>query len=74
MILSLGSIAHGAVVSAFRESKAVMKFQHKRIHLLNNGIKLIYSYHCSRYNTNTGRLTTKMFEAVFEDINQLIFE
>ncbi|MBT7355269.1 MAG: uracil-DNA glycosylase, partial [Rhodospirillaceae bacterium] len=41
-------------------------------HPLNDGLILINSYHCSRYNTNTGRLTTPMFETVFEDLLKLL--
>ena len=41
-------------------------FIHGRLHTLPTGLHLADSYHCSRYNTNTGRLTTEMFHTVFE--------
>ncbi|MCP4695547.1 MAG: uracil-DNA glycosylase, partial [Gammaproteobacteria bacterium] len=60
-ILALGGVAHGAVLSAFGEKKSAFKFAHNARHKLDNGLILTDSYHCSRYNTNTGRLTEKMF-------------
>ena len=47
---------------------AAYPFKHGTIHHLDSGIALFDSYHCSRYNTQTNRLTTAMFEAVFETI------
>lgn len=67
-ILSLGTLSHGAVLSAVGFKKSAFKFQHRARHDLNDGIALFNSYHCSRYNTNTGRLTEKMFSDVFADI------
>ncbi len=69
IILALGVLAHNAILSVFEERKSQMKFGHHKKHSLKNGIKLINSYHCSRYNTNTGRLTAEMFESVFADIS-----
>ncbi len=68
LILALGLVAHNAVLSTYGEKKSAFKFGHNKTHELSNGLMLIDSYHCSRYNTNTGRLTTEMFEAVFETI------
>ena len=64
-IVALGQIAHGAILSALQQKKSTYAFSHGAIHTLPNALMLADSYHCSRYNTNTGRLTTKMFEAVF---------
>ena len=71
VILALGVLAHGAVLSVLGERKSLYKFGHQAIHHLTNGLVLINSYHCSRYNTNTGRLTEPMFHNVFSDIDQL---
>ena len=68
VILALGAIAHGAVLAAYGLKKAAYKFVHGAMHELPDGPLLTDSYHCSRYNTNTGRLTPAMFEAVFESI------
>ncbi|MGB5518430.1 MAG: uracil-DNA glycosylase, partial [Gammaproteobacteria bacterium] len=62
VIVALGSIAHKAVVMALGLKQANYKFAHGAEHTLNRGV-LIDSYHCSRYNTQTRRLTTPMFEA-----------
>jgi len=67
-ILALGTVAHGAVLQAFNLKKSTYKFGHGASHLLPNEMLLFNSYHCSRYNTNTGVLTTEMFEAVFDKI------
>jgi len=63
-ILALGSIAHNAVLSAKGLKRARYPFAHGAMHELPEGLLLADSYHCSRLNTNTGRLTTEMFEAV----------
>ncbi|MGN7437604.1 MAG: uracil-DNA glycosylase [Alcanivorax sp.] len=68
VILSLGLVAHNAVLKATDNKQSAFKFAHNTAHDLGNGLTLIDSYHCSRYNTNTGRLTTEMFEDVFENI------
>lgn len=64
-IVALGRIAHESVVSAFAQRKAAFPFAHGRRHELRPGLSLFDSYHCSRYNTNTGVLTPEMFDAVF---------
>jgi uracil-DNA glycosylase len=63
-ILALGSIAHNAVLAVRALKRARHPFGHGTIHELPDGIVLADSYHCSRLNTNTGRLTPAMFEAV----------
>jgi len=67
-ILALGQIAHGAVLTALGQRKSAFAFKHGAVHVLPDGKLLADSYHCSRYNTNTGKLTTAMFEAVFEEL------
>jgi uracil-DNA glycosylase family 4 len=64
VILALGAIAHSAVLRAFDLRAAAMRFAHAAEHDLGAGRVLLDSYHCSRYNTQTRRLTTEMFEAV----------
>ncbi len=64
-IVSLGALAHGAVLAALDLRKAGYPFGHGVVHRLANGVLLADSYHCSRQNTNTGRLTPAMFESVF---------
>ena len=63
-ILTLGSIAHDAVLVGLGQRKSSAKFAHGARHDLPRGLTLFDSYHCSRYNTNTGRLTTEMFRDV----------
>ena len=67
-ILALGSVAHGAVLRALGLKAAAHPFTHGAIHPLPKGRVLFDSYHCSRYNTQTRRLTAAMFEAVFAAI------
>ena len=64
VLLALGAIAHGAVLRALGLRQAAYRFGHGAEHALPRGLRLIDSYHCSRYNTNTGRLTTQMFHDV----------
>jgi len=68
VVLALGAIAHAAVLAALERRKSQFKFVHGARHDLGRGMTLADSYHCSRYNTNTGVLTTEMFEAVFRAI------
>jgi uracil-DNA glycosylase len=68
IILALGSIAHASALKALGERAARRPFRHGTFHELASGMTLADSYHCSRYNTNTGRLTTAMFEAVVGSI------
>lgn len=64
-ILALGQIAHQAVLRALGLKLKDHPFAHGADHRLPNGRRLVSSYHCSRYNTQTRRLTPEMFEAVF---------
>ena len=72
IILALGTLAHGAVLAALGKKKNAYKFRHNHFYNIKgiNGGEVILadSYHCSRYNTNTGRLTESMFESVLEEI------
>jgi uracil-DNA glycosylase family 4 len=65
VLIALGQIAHGSAVRTAGGRMADYKFGHLAEHRLPDGRVLIDSYHCSRYNQNTGRLTREMFEAVF---------
>lgn len=65
VLVALGQIAHGSAVRTAGGKLSEHKFGHLAEHLLPDGRILIDSYHCSRYNQNTGRLTAAMFEAVF---------
>jgi len=60
-VLALGSIAHDAVLVARGLKKSAYRFAHAAQHRLPDGLVLTDSYHCSRYNTNTNRLTPDMF-------------
>jgi uracil-DNA glycosylase family 4 len=68
VILALGAIAHNAVLAARGLRRAAFPFKHGALYELPGGLLLTDSYHCSRLNTNTGTLTTEMFEAVFAAI------
>ena len=72
VILVLGSLAHGATLAALGRRKSSAKFGHNAVHDLGDGRMLIGSYHCSRYNTNTGRLTEAMFHDVFRQVRALL--
>jgi uracil-DNA glycosylase family 4 len=61
VLLALGAIAHGAVLRARSLKLSSFRFAHGAEHTLPGGLRLVDSYHCSRYNTNTGRLTPQMF-------------
>ena len=69
IVLALGTIAHQAIVLALGLKKSEVPFRHGARHPLPKGRFLYDSYHCSRYNTQTRRLTPAMFEAVFADIS-----
>lgn len=65
VMIALGRIAHDAALRAAGERLAAHPFAHGAVHPLPGGRYLVDSYHCSRYNTNTGRLTAEMFADVF---------
>lgn len=67
-IVALGRLAHDNVLSALDLRRAAFTFAHAAEHDLEDGLRLHDSYHCSRYNTNTGRLTPEMFDAVFAQV------
>jgi uracil-DNA glycosylase family 4 len=69
-ILALGAVAHASVIAALGLRRVIFPFAHGRLHALPQGGLLADSYHCSRYNTNTGKLTVAMFEAVFAALVQ----
>ena len=73
LVLALGGIAHRAVIKALAMRQADFKFAHAAVHDLGN-VKLLDSYHCSRYNTNTRRLTSEMFENIFAQARTLLQE
>lgn len=71
VILALGKIAHDAVIRTTGHKLSAFKFVHGALHDLKNGVTLADSYHCSRYNSNTGRLNQAMFDDVFMKIQDL---
>jgi len=72
VVLALGTIAHGAVVRALSCRLRDFPFGHGAEHRLPGERVLVDSYHCSRYNTQTKRLTEDMFRAVFQQIVKLL--
>jgi uracil-DNA glycosylase family 4 len=68
VVLALGGIAHGSVLRALGQSARRYPFVHGALYRLEVGPALAPSYHCSRYNLNTGRLTPAMFETVFVQV------
>ncbi len=68
IVLALGVLAHAAVLRACGIPPSRYRFQHGAVHTLPDGLMLANSYHVSRYNTSTRRLTTEMFEAVMFDL------
>ena len=71
-VLALGRIAHDSVVMSYGHRLRAFPFAHGKRHDLAPGIALYDSFHCSRYNTNTGRLTKEMFEGVFAMVGKEI--
>jgi uracil-DNA glycosylase family 4 len=67
-VLALGLVAHNALLKTYRIPAARLRFAHGALHDLPDGVVLADSYHVSRYNTQTGRLTTEMFEAAVEAV------
>ncbi len=65
ILIALGQIAHQSAIKSLGGKLPKYRFAHLAEHVLPSGLRLIDSYHCSRYNQNTGRLTVEMFDAVF---------
>lgn len=72
ILLALGTVAHNAVLKAYNLKLSSYKFAHAARHELPNGQLLYDSYHCSRYNTQTKRLTETMFHDVFASVKQAL--
>jgi uracil-DNA glycosylase family 4 len=71
-VLALGAVAHGAALAALGQRASAFRFGHGAVHAMPGGPMLADSYHCSRYNTNTGRLTEAMFHAVFAGVRKTL--
>jgi uracil-DNA glycosylase len=69
--MALGGIAHRAIIKALGLRQVEFKFAHAALHVLPQ-FKLLDSYHCSRYNTNTRRLTEEMFDSIFATARDLL--
>ena len=69
-VLALGLVAHKAVLLALGLKQSAYPFRHGAAQRLPDGRRLYDSYHCSRYNTQTNRLTPEMFRAVFQRIQE----
>jgi uracil-DNA glycosylase family 4 len=67
-MLALGRIAHDSALPALGVKRSAAPFGHGAVHEIRPGLTLFDSYHCSRYNTNTGVLTEEMFRGVFAAI------
>ncbi len=72
IVLALGRIAHEAVLRAVEIRLKEFRFAHAAVHSIPDRFTLVDSYHCSRYNTQTRRLTVSQFEAVFDKIRILL--
>jgi uracil-DNA glycosylase len=72
VILALGAVAHAAVLRACELRSSQFRFAHGAEHSLSGGRVLLNSYHCSRYNTQTRRLTAGMFEAIIDRAQKLV--
>ncbi|MEA3275517.1 MAG: uracil-DNA glycosylase [Pseudomonadota bacterium] len=72
VVLALGLVAHNAVLRAMGLRQSTHRFGHGAEHSLPGGCVLLDSYHCSRYNTQTGRLTAEMFHAVVARARALV--
>ena len=71
-IVALGRIAHDSTLTTLGLRKALFLFKHGARHDVGEGLTMFDSFHCSRYNTNTGKLTPEMFRAVFADVRALL--
>ena len=73
VVVALGGIAHRAIIKAIGGRQADYRFGHAAEHEIEGRFMLLDSYHCSRYNTNTGRLTPEMFRQVFARARALLY-
>ena len=73
VILSLGRIAHNSTISSFNKKQSDYLFKHNTLHVVGD-LTIVDSYHCSRYNINTGRLTKAMFHEVLQNIKMHFFD
>lgn len=77
-IVAIGGDAHRAVLAALGLKQSAFAFGHGSVHILPDGaglpgpVRMVDSYHCSRYNTNTGRLTRSMFRSVFATVRGIV--
>ena len=71
VVMALGGIAHRAIVKAVGLRQVDYKFGHAALHDMGQ-FRMLDSYHCSRYNTNTRRLTEPMFDAIFAEARELL--
>ncbi|HCK75863.1 MAG TPA: SPO1 DNA polymerase [Gammaproteobacteria bacterium] len=74
VILALGKVAHDSVVRSFDLSPGKLRFEHAGEYPVPGGRTLVSSYHCSRYNTQTRRLTPEMFDQVFARVREVFTE
>jgi uracil-DNA glycosylase len=72
VMVALGTVAHQSAIKAGGGKLPKCGFAHGAVHVMPKGLIIVDSYHCSRYNTNTRRLTTDMFETVFETARRLL--
>lgn len=72
VVVALGRVAHNAVLKALAHRQSEFLFAHTACHELGEQLRLIDSYHCSRYNTQTKRLTAQMFSDVFAEAKRLV--
>ncbi|HZP21707.1 MAG TPA: uracil-DNA glycosylase [Bauldia sp.] len=70
VIVALGRIAHESTLAALEQKRSAFAFAHGAVHAMPRGVAIYDSYHCSRYNTNTGVLTEAMFRSVFAAIRE----
>lgn len=71
VLIAVGKVAHDSILKYFGRQLVSAPFGHGHVHLLPSGRVLIDSYHCSRYNVQTGRLTPEMFYAIFRMAREL---
>jgi uracil-DNA glycosylase family 4 len=72
LLIALGRIAHNATLRALDLKQRPYPFAHGALHPINDGLQLLDSYHCSRYNTQTGRLSEAMFHDIFRRAQELL--